>query len=193
MRPGDVAGMPLAVELSKTHGIEMLWTEANPEAPRPWEATDGGWSWRLLYDEDLPLPEVEQAAVLPGLVTIGSRDGNQLLLNLEAVGTLAIDATEQTAESFARSIIVELAAGELLSDAYLACAGVALDGAVHFDRIQRCDEVTAIERLKSAVVASARFLDAAASRRCSRPGSEATRRVVKPRSLPSRQPESMRR
>ena len=72
MRPGDVAGMPLALELSNTHGIEMLWTEANPEAPRPWEATDGGWSWRLLYDEDLPLPEVEQAAVLPGLVTIGT-------------------------------------------------------------------------------------------------------------------------
>ena len=160
MRPGDVAGMPLAIELSETHGIEMLWTQANLNAPRPWEAMDGGWSWRLLYDENLPLPEIEPSAAVPALATFGTRDGNQLLLNLEAFGALAIDATEQTAEAFARSIIVELAAGDLLSDAYLACAGAALDGAFHFDRIQCCNEVDANERLESAVTASTRFLEA---------------------------------
>ncbi|MEK7422698.1 MAG: LysM peptidoglycan-binding domain-containing protein, partial [Actinomycetota bacterium] len=158
MRPGDVAGMPLAVELSQTHGIEMLWTGANPQAPRPWEATDGGWSWRLLYDPDLPLPEIEQAAVLPALVTIGTRDGNQLLVNLEAFGALAIDATEQTAQAFARSIVIELSAGELLSDAYLSCAGLDLAGALHFDRIQRCDEADANQRLENAVTSSEQFL-----------------------------------
>ncbi len=158
MCPGDVAGMPFAVELSQTHGIEILWTAANPRAPRPWEATDGGWSWRLLYDPDLPLPEADQTAVLPALVTIGTRDGNQLLINLEAVGSLAVDADEEIADSFVRSIIVELAASELLSDAYLLCAGVPLDGAVHFDRIQRCDEAVALERLEVAVGAGDRFL-----------------------------------
>ena len=89
-------------------------------------------------------------------------------------------------------MIVELAAGELLSDAYLACAGVALDGAVHFDRIQRCDEVTAIQRLKSAVVASVRLdCSGIATLFEARLGGDAAGREATVVAVP--QPESMRR
>lgn len=158
MTTGEVTGMPLAVELSREHGIELLWTDVNPVAPSPWLATDDGWSWRLAYDEDQPLPSGEQAAVLPALVTVGTREGNQLLLNLEAVGCIAVDASNDVAEAFARSIIVELAAGELLSDSYLACAGIDLDGAHHFDRIQSCTASRATERLVGAAQSSSTFL-----------------------------------
>ncbi len=158
MTAGEVNGMPLAVELSRECGIELLWTDVNPVAPSPWQATDDGWSWRLAYDEDRPLPSGEQAAVLPALVTIGTREGNQLLLNLEAVGCIAVDASNDVAEAFARSIIVELAAGELLSDSYLACSGLDLDGAHHFDRIKGCTPTQANERLSSAARASSSFL-----------------------------------
>ncbi len=158
MTAGEVNGMPLAVELSCEHGIELLWTDVNPVAPSPWQATDDGWSWRLAYDEDQPLPSGEQAAVLPALVTIGTREGNQLLLNLEAVGCIAVDASSDAAEAFARSIIVELAAGELLSDTYLACSDIDLDGAHHFDRIEGCTASQANERLARAVRASSLFL-----------------------------------
>ena len=158
MTTGELNGMPLAVELSREHGIELLWTDVNPVAPSPWHATDDGWSWRLAYDEDQPLPSGEQAAVLPALVTIGTRDGNQLLLNLEAVGCIAVDASNDVAEAFARSIIVELAAGELLSDTYLACSDIDLDGAHHFDRIEGCTASQANERLARAVRASSSFL-----------------------------------
>jgi len=158
MTAGDVNGMPLAVELSREIGIELLWTDVNPVAPSPWQATDDGWSWRLAYDEDQPLPSGEQAAVLPALVTIGTREGNQLLLNLEAVGCIAVDASNDVADAFARSIIVELAAGELLSDTYLACSDIDLDGARHFDRIEGCTASQANERLARAVRASSSFL-----------------------------------
>lgn len=160
MSPGDVGGMPLAVELSRSHGIELLWTEANAHAPDPWEMIDGGWSWHLPYDEDLPLPVGEQATVLPALVTVGTRDGNQLLLNLEALGSVAIDAPDESAQAFARSIIVELAAGELLSDAYVAVSGITVDGAPHFDRVQRCGDADATQRLAAALSAGSQFLEA---------------------------------
>lgn len=41
---------------------------------------------------DLVLSRDDPLAVLPALVTVGTRDGNQLLINLEAFGSVAIDA-----------------------------------------------------------------------------------------------------
>ena len=151
LRPGDVAGQPLAVELSEELGIEMLWTEANATAPEPWEVGDDGWSWRLRYDPDDHISNVDCPAAIPALVTIGRRNGNQLLLNLEAVGTLSVDGDDEPAAEFVRSIVVELAVGELLSDAFLVAAGIQLDGLAAVDRVQHRDREAAGESLRSAV------------------------------------------
>ena len=114
-----IDGGPVAIEFSDERGIELLWDAQNLSAPRPWEATDSGWSWRLLYDPDVELPARADPRVIPGLVTIGRRDGNQVLVDLEAYGSLAIMGDPESVDECARSLILELATGEELANVYL--------------------------------------------------------------------------
>lgn len=158
LRPGDIEGQPLAVELSEGNGIEMLWTHANHNAPDLWTVGDDGWSWSLAYDPDTRVKAVDRPAALPALVTIGRRNGNQLLLNLEAVGTLAVDGDDDPAGDFIRSIVVEFAVGEVVSDAFLVASGVTLDGIAAVDRVQSKDRDAACSAMRAAVDASVTFL-----------------------------------
>ena len=122
----QIDGGPVAIEFSEARGIELLWDAPNLSAPRPWEATEGGWSWRLLYDPDVELPASADPRVVPGLVTIGRRDGNQVLVDLEAFGSLAITGDAESVDECARSLILELATGEELTNAYLHLVDVDL-------------------------------------------------------------------
>ncbi len=140
---------PVAVEISETRGIELLWTSPMPSAPAPWEAADGGWAWRILYDPDLPIPGSPEPAVLPGLVTIGQREGKSVLVDLEGLGSLAITGDPTAAENLARSILVELAAGEDLANSYVHAVGIDLDSLPRLDRAQARDETSALELLQS--------------------------------------------
>lgn len=158
LTPADIQGQPLAVELSETTGIELLWTHPNPTAPDPWQSVSDGWAWHLPYDPDQPVDNSDHPAAIPALVTIGRRDGNQLLLNLEAVGTLAVDGDDQSASDLVRSIVVELAVGEVLTDAYLVAAGIHLDGIGAVERVQCRDREIARTALVAAVEASRTFL-----------------------------------
>jgi hypothetical protein len=158
LRPGDIDGQPLAVELSETSGIEMLWTAPNRQAPQPWNMRDDGWTWTLPYDPDAAVDNSDRAAAIPALVTIGARDGNQLLLNLEAAGTVAVDGEDQPAADFVRSLVAELAAGDILSDAYLVTCGVEVGQLAGLDRVQRGNRDAARESLSAAANASRAFL-----------------------------------
>ena len=60
-----LTGAPEAIELSVAAGIEILWDTEQPAAPEPWQAADGGWAWRLAYDEDAPTPAMDDPAPLP--------------------------------------------------------------------------------------------------------------------------------
>lgn len=99
---------PVAVELSESAGIELLW-DAPQQAPAPpgWTTADGGWAWRLTYDPEQPLPADELPAGIPALVTIGQRDGRQLLVDLEAFGLLTVAGPAEHTDAFARSVAVE--------------------------------------------------------------------------------------
>ena len=121
-----IEGGPVAIEFSEGRGIELLWGASNLTAPRPWEATEGGWSWRLLYDPEVELPACPRPRVVPGLVTIGRRDGNQVLLDLEAYGSLAITGDAASIDECARSMILELATGEELANTYLHLVDIGL-------------------------------------------------------------------
>ncbi|HWL43013.1 MAG TPA: hypothetical protein VNQ73_08715 [Ilumatobacter sp.] len=156
--PTGVDGQPLAIELSDTYGIELLWTAPNPAAPAPWQATDDGWAWALPYDPDAPVDNTDHPTAIPALVTIGTRDSNQLLLNLEAVGTLAIDADDEPAAGLLRSIVAELAVGGIVSDAYLVTSGLDLAGLDHLDRIQTYPRDDARAHLAAAADASRTYL-----------------------------------
>ena len=124
--PSEITGAPEAIELSQTTGIEILWDTEQPEAPEPWRAADGGWAWRLAYDEDAHTPKVERCSPLPALVTIGTREGRQLLLDLEAYGTVSVSGPDNMVDSLLRSIATELAVSETIANSYLDLVGFEL-------------------------------------------------------------------
>lgn len=103
-----LTGAPVAIELSDTAGIELLWDTPQPDAKAGWTAADGGWAWRLPYDPDAPVPADELPAAIPALVTIGQRDGRQLMVDLEAYGTVTVTGDPDHVDAFLRATAVEL-------------------------------------------------------------------------------------
>lgn len=145
LNPKRISGVPMAVELSEEAGIELLWDTPQPDAPDPWVAADGGWAWRRSYDPDAEVPSDDLPAAIPALVTVGQRDGRQLLLNLEAVGSLAVSGDDAAVTAFIRAITLELGSDEELADAAVTLAGVEVDGTELLDRVAswRVDDVQA--------------------------------------------------
>jgi nucleoid-associated protein YgaU len=126
--PRKVTGAPLAIELSEEAGIEILW-DAPQHSPTvgSWRAADGGWAWRLAYDPESPVPPDELPAGIPALVTIGQREGRQLLIDLEAFGTLAVTGPPGCTAGLLRSVALELACGNDLADAYVSIVDIDVD------------------------------------------------------------------
>ncbi|HRE00954.1 MAG TPA: LysM peptidoglycan-binding domain-containing protein, partial [Ilumatobacteraceae bacterium] len=135
---------PLAVELSD-EGLEVLWDSPQPDAPAPWLAADQGLAWRLSYDPDADIPADELPAAIPALVTVGDRDGRQLMIDLEAFGTIAVSGPPQRVDDFLRAIALELSTDEDLADTYAVAIG--LDGVPTTDRLMLADVETAGTRL----------------------------------------------
>ncbi|MFT3852005.1 MAG: LysM peptidoglycan-binding domain-containing protein [Ilumatobacteraceae bacterium] len=149
---GALAARPVMVELSQLAGIELLWDAPMPEAPKPWEATPGGgWSWRLLYDPAAEVPSDVLPAALPGLVTVGTRHDAQVLLDLEAFGSVAIAGDERASEDLLRSIVLELGAGDDLSDAFVFTIGLDVDGVEHLERVQHRTEQDVLDHARTVV------------------------------------------
>lgn len=135
---------PVAVELSETAGIEVLWDSPQPGSPPPWTDADGGWAWRLAFDPDAPVPTDELPAAIPALVTVGQREGRQLMVDLEAYGTVTVSGDAAPVENLLRSVAVELAAGQDLADASVLTVG--LDAGV-----ERLDRLVPSPRIDDAI------------------------------------------
>ncbi len=139
-------GVPVAVEVTD-EGCELLWSAPQASAPAPWEAQAGGWSWRVLFDPEQP-PEPGPVDPCPALVTVGRRDGNQLLANIEAYGSLSVSGDAVSAEAFVRAAVLELGGGAV-SNVHVLLVDVAVDGAEHLDRVQPATPVEAVGWLRS--------------------------------------------
>lgn len=152
---------PVAVEFAEETGLELLWDRPFPDAPAPWEAVPGGWAWRLLYDPDEPVPHPERSALIAGLVTFGQRDGRQLLLDLEALGSLSITGDQPAVDGFIRALLLELGAGDELADVYVAVeqGAVDLSSAEHLPRLEVVEAAEARHRLAAASASTAKALD----------------------------------
>lgn len=144
--------IPIAVEFSEETGIELLWDRPFPDAPAPWEAVPGGWAWRTLYDPDVPVPPAERPSLIAGLVTIGSRDGRQLMVNLEALGSVAVTGDPDSVHGLIRSMVVELGTCDEIADAHVSITpGLATMTAT--DCIPRLETVSlddAVDQLRTA-------------------------------------------
>lgn len=151
---------PVAVEFSEDAGLELLWDRPFPDAPAPWEAVPGGWAWRLLYDPEEPVPHPERSALIAGLVTVGHRDGRQLLVDLEAFGSLSITGDENAVHSFLRALLLELGAGDEVADVYVAVeqGAIAVPSAEHLPRLQVLEPSEVRQRLAAASASTAKAL-----------------------------------
>jgi hypothetical protein len=159
LKPGRTTTSPVAVEVSAMHGLELLWNEPNPAAPTPWEAFDSGWAWRRCYDADVAVPSTPEPAVIPGLVTIGERDANTVLLDLEAFGSVAIVGDPTRAEDLARSMITELAYGDEFANTYLHLIEFDVDGLRHSERVRQPRPGEALDLLHAVSDDHARLLE----------------------------------
>jgi nucleoid-associated protein YgaU/DNA-binding SARP family transcriptional activator len=148
---GRIGGAaPVAVELSDD-GIEMLWDAPVPDTPAGWQAADGGWAWHRPYDPEAETPPDALCAPLPALVTIGERDGRQVLLDVEACGALAVTGDPDRVAAFGRAVAVELGADEDFADAYIATVGFGLGIDDHLRRIRRSTPAEALDRVRNTV------------------------------------------
>lgn len=155
-----VTGAPVAVELSDTAGVELLWDTPQPDAPEGWTVADGGWAWRLAYDPDAPVPIDALPAAIPALVTIGHRERRQLMIDLEAYGAITVSGTDNRVDAFLRSVALELAADQDLADAYVHAVGFD-PGVGHLDRLGTTDVDGALRRLDGVRRSVTGALDAA--------------------------------
>ena len=149
--PNEVTSGPVLVEVSEK-GMELLWDSSQDKAPHPWEATDGGAAWRLLYDPEAPIPADELPAGIPALVTLGIRpDGGTVLADLEAFGSLSVTGDQAMTENTLRSFALELGSSEELSNVGLVTVGIDVDGSESLNRIQAQTETDALDQIKTTV------------------------------------------
>jgi DNA-binding SARP family transcriptional activator len=146
------AGLPpptvQAVQLGPAT-LEVLLREPADTAPPPFAATDQGRRWTL--PRQVPVRELEAAAgdavaPLPALVTIGTSDAGQLLVNLEAAGLTALAGAPTTTRPLLHAIAVELATA--------ASSGFGQILLVGFDsELDRLERVQRVQRLEDALPA----------------------------------------
>lgn len=120
-RPGEPTPVPRLLRLGDD-AIELVWDSPSPDVIEPWTTVDGGWSWNLKVGS--AVPPNDGPAPCPGLVTIGTQGGDDVLLNLESCGSIAINGDQDAAEALARSIATEFAASAFADSPTLLLVGV---------------------------------------------------------------------
>lgn len=77
--------------------LDLRLAQATPDAPPPFVSADAGLTWRVSTDERplvSPAAADQALSLLPLLLTVGRDADRPVLLDLEAVGSLALDGSE---------------------------------------------------------------------------------------------------
>lgn len=138
----DRSSIPMPVIVSTHDGyLDLLLDRRDPDAPAPWQAVADGCIWRSALSE-LVLSGTEGPAWMPTLASVGCLEDDGVLLNLEAVGAVAVHGEANAATDIARSMAVEIAVTPL---ADLATVHVAADavGQISLPSVQRHDSLGA--------------------------------------------------
>ena len=140
--------LPVVVELSREDGLTVHWEPPHGAEPSGWTLNEDGASWSLPFD----INHVDGGgapAGIPGLVTVGTGRGHQVLLDIESCGSISVRGDMTEAESLVRSMVLELGAGGALSNAHVHTVGLDIDGCEHLSRVHVRSEADAIEHLRS--------------------------------------------
>jgi hypothetical protein len=123
-RAGETTPMPRLLRLGADE-IELVWDAPNVDVLSSWASGDGGWTWTLDPEQGCNAPGTPHPC--PCLVTVGRREGADVLVNLEACGSLAITGDRQRGESLLRSMTVELAASRFADSPTILVVGDSID------------------------------------------------------------------
>ena len=137
--PDGFVGRVRAVELTDPTGsdgdaIEVLWDR--PVAafpPAGWVGSHEGWAWRRRFDPDEGFDRLLGPAI-PGLVTIGRRDGRLVLVDVATFGSLALAG--RGGSDVARSMMLSWCADNDLGFAVVSPVGFDVDGVEQLDRFE---------------------------------------------------------
>ncbi|MEV5414483.1 hypothetical protein AB0K60_37320 [Thermopolyspora sp. NPDC052614] len=109
-----------------------LWIHpADRDAPAPWVAVDNGSVWRLAAGDGHRLPEDALAGTLapyPGMVSLGTRDGGRVLVDLEAAhGVINVRGRPHIVAAALAAVAVELATNRWSDHMRLILVGLSPD------------------------------------------------------------------
>lgn len=119
--------------------IDLLLDRSDPRPPEPWRSVADGLIWRAQVEARTDEPDAGPAW-LPAFVSIGSLDAGGLLLNLEAVGAVAV-VGEAPATALARSIVAELAMTPLADVAAIHVVGDIVGDVSNLPRARHHDDL----------------------------------------------------
>ena len=106
--------------------LDFSLAEPSPDAPLPFLALADGWTWRACAHAS-PLVSADQARrvlpLLPLLLTVGRDEHGPILLDLEAVGSLAVEGPTTDVRGVLSHLVAEAALAPWAEDAEILLVG----------------------------------------------------------------------
>jgi hypothetical protein len=128
--------------------------QPSPDAPQPFLALGSGWTWRVL-NQARPLVTVEQAGrvipLLPLMLTVGRDEHGSILLDLEAVGSLAVEGPAADVRAVLSHLVAEAALAPWAEDAEIVLVGFDRGTSEDLESLAP-DRVTAVDELDPALL-----------------------------------------
>ncbi|MEZ5409608.1 MAG: LysM peptidoglycan-binding domain-containing protein [Acidimicrobiales bacterium] len=159
---GEDVAQPVLFRLGADQ-LEVSFSRPDPiAAPLPWVSPDGGFTWQLdraVAPADLPSAGADHP--VPALVTVGEG----VLVNLEAIGVLALSGIDDGPRDLLRSIVHELASSSSAGTIDIRTTS-AVEGAGSYRLVRQAEPAALVEELVP-------WLDDVADRLAMRPATSA--------------------
>lgn len=128
--------------------------QPSPDAPQPFLALGDGWTWRVV-EQARPLVTAEQAGrvipLLPLMLTVGRDELGSTLLDLEAVGSLAVEGPAADVRGVLSHLVAEAALAPWTEDAEIVLVGFDRSTSEDLESLAP-DRVTAVDELDPALL-----------------------------------------
>ncbi len=166
--------LPAVVAMRAGHfGVELLLDDACPPVQGFIDGGEKGMAWRLHPDLDLRMLESEAAhahSYCPGLLTVGSTDAGDLLLDFEQLGSVSVTGDEETIIGWMRSIAAGVTSVSWAQRCRVVAIGVDDSLAGIEQVVVPADPHAWSQEIKASMTATAQRLDASPYEQRVKPG-----------------------